>query len=170
MIYSTNGGPQEWPEDDAHDPDSEVEYAIYWGLPIRRDSTSYKKGVDTVLPSVSNGCMYECVSGGITDAAEPYMETREGKKFDDGDVKWKTLPQNARMGHGDIISTSEWESDIGVVISATSIVDDIYTRARITSVPIDLTSFTLTNTATILYANGDTEKRVKSLIIPIKEL
>lgn len=170
MIYSSNDKPQKWPKSDAHDPDSEVEYPVYWGLPIRENSKAYVQYNDAVLPPTANGCMYECVSGGITAASPPTMATVENEYTDDGDVKWKCLPLGSRLGHGDIVQTVTCTADAGVTIGATSITDGIITVAKVIAVPAGAISFTLTFIADILYADGRTEKRVKSLIIPVKDI
>lgn len=170
VIYSTNQGPIKWPKDDSHDPDSEVIYTLDYFLPVRADSKAYIQGIDVVVPITPNGCMYECVSGGISNDTLPVLSTNEGKSFDDGDVKWRTLPLLTQLSYGDVISSSVWTGDTDVVLTADTITDNIATSIKVTAVPAGVTSFTITNTVEILYLSGDTEKRQKSIIIPIKEL
>lgn len=170
IIYATDKAKIKWPKDSAHDPDSEVEYAISYGLPERQDATAYTKGVDVVRPSTANGCIYECVSGGISGTGTS-MQTKEGSTFEDGDVTWKCLPATTRLQAGDQITASTWVADsVDVTITDASIVNAIATKCKVTSVPAGASSFELTNTVDITYATGRTEKRQKTLVITIKEL
>lgn len=170
IIYSSNQGPIKWPKEDSHDPDSEVIYKLGYFLPVRANSKAYTQGVDIVVPTAPNGCMYECVSGGISDTSPPTLPTVECKLFTDGDVKWKTLPLLTQLNYGDIISSSTWSSDDGVTLVSETIIDSIATSVKVTTVPEGATTFTLVNTVEILYLSGETEKRQKSIVVNIREL
>lgn len=169
IIYSGDKDKEYWPETESHDPDSEVDYSIFYFLPEHVTSKAYTKGIDLIIPPVSNGCMYECVSGGITGSTVPVFPTKEGGKFEDGDVTWRTLPLTTRLGYGDTF-TSTWTGSTDVILQDDIVVDNKYATVKVVAVPLDTSTFEITNTITIIYATGRTEIRQKTLVIPIKEL
>lgn len=169
ILYSDDSSKITWPEDDLHDPNSEKDYYISYRPPVRQSNKAYVKGVDVVIPTVDNGCMYECVSGGISSASPPTFDTTEGKYTDDGTVKWKCKPLISRLKTGDSISLSTWIGGTGVTLSADAIIGDT-TVTKVTGVPVGATSFEITNRITILRANGRTEKFDRTLVIKVLEL
>jgi hypothetical protein len=170
IIYSNDSGPTIWPDTDKHDPNSKKYYYIDYRPATRLNTTEYVKGVDVVIPSISNGCMYECVSGGISSTTPPSFGTEEGKTTIDGDVLWKCKPLTSRLAAGDVITLSTWSSTAGVTTSLPITINNISTGVRVDSVLATLKKFTLTNHITILRATGRQEEFEKSLIITVKEL
>jgi hypothetical protein len=170
IIYSLDDGPIVWPLTDLHDPNSKKYYYLDYRPNTRVNTAPYTKGLDIVIPAVFNGCMYECVSGGISATAEPIFTTKEGGFVDDGDVKWKCKTYAARLGIGDIITASSWVSDVGVTLSGGSILSGITTGIKVESVDPILKKFTLTNHITINRISGVQEEFDKSLIITLKNL
>lgn len=169
IIYSGDDGPIYWPDTDLHDPNSEKDYYISYRPPTRQNSKAYVKDVDVVTLLVDNGCMYECVSGGITASSPPTFNTIEGSYTDDGDVRWRCKPLTSKLKSGDSISLSTWTGDVGVTLTTPAIIGDT-TVTKVTAVPTGATSFKITNQISILRSNGRTEKFDKTLIIPILDL
>jgi len=172
ILYSDNSGEVYWPEDDAHDPQSKKYYEITYRPPTRQNSTAYTKGVGIVIPSTYNGCMYECVSGGISDASPPTFLTVENGITEDGDVRWKCKPLSSQLGEGDTITASTWSVDSWVTLDNPVAFDGNATATRVSAmtVPTGTTSFTLLNHITVLRDSGRIEEFDKSLIIPIRSL
>ena len=169
IVYAHDDKPVKWPKEDSHDPDNESYYYISYKPEVRVDSTAYVKGVDVMIPPTDNGCMYVCISGGTSASTIPNIPTIEGGVFYDGDVTWKCKPFTTRLGSADSISSSVWTGDVGVTLTLDAIVGGT-TEVKVTAVPSGVTSFTITNEIGILLASGKTEKRQKTIIIPVKEL
>lgn len=170
ILYSDDSGPIIWPLTDLHDPQSKKYYYIDYRPATRANSKEYIKGLDVVIPTVSNGCMYECVSGGISAASQPTFLTEEGKNTIDGDVLWKCKPLISRLATGDTITLSTWTGDVGVTFSDAVIITTTTTGTRVTAVPAGATSITITNHITILRASGRTEEFDKSIVISVASL
>jgi hypothetical protein len=170
ILYVDDSGPIIWPDTDSHDINSKKFYYINYRPSTRINSTEYIKGVDVIIPSTSNGCMYECVSGGISAISEPIFDTTEGKFVVDGTVKWKCKPFLARLGSADVITISSWTGDVGVTTSSPIILNNIATGVRVDSAPSTVKKITITNHITVLRSSGRTEEFEKSIIIPIKTL
>lgn len=170
IIYTDDSGPLTLTELDSHDPNSQKYYYLHYKPDTRSPSKEYTKGVDIIIPAVSNGCMYECVSGGISALVEPIFETVAGKITIDNTVQWKTKPLVTRLLTGDVITSSTWASDVGVTTTSGVILNDIATGIKVTSVPATAKSFKLTNTITIQRASLRVETFDKSIIVPILNL
>ena len=172
ILYSDDSGPIYWPEEDSHDPESKKYYEITYRPPVRQNNIAYIKGVSVVIPFTSNGCMYECTSGGISGSVEPDWGTLENGTTEDGDVKWKCKPYNAKLEAGDTIPTSTWTADSWVTLDNPVTFDGNATATRVSAmtVPTGTTTFTLTNHITVSRASGRSEEFDKSLIIPIRSL
>lgn len=170
IIYSDDSGPIIWPTTDQHDPSSKKDYFIAYRPLVRVSNKEYVKGADIVIPSVSNGCMYECISGGISAGSEPTFDTTEGQTTTDGTVKWKCKPLISKLAAGDTITASAWTGDTGVTLSDDAIINDVITVIKVTAVPVTAKTFTITNHITVLRASGRTEEFYKSLVISIKDL
>jgi hypothetical protein len=170
IIYSDDSGQVIWPDADLHDPSSKKYYYIDYRPPTRVSSKEYIKGLDVIVPTTANGCMYECISGGISASVEPVFDTTEGKTTDDGTVRWKCLPATTRLLTGDAITTSTWTSTVGVTTELPVILDTKTTGIKVTLVDPLLKKFTLTNTITILRSSGRIEERIKSLVVTVGTL
>jgi len=171
-MYSDNSGLTYWPEEDSHDPDSKRYYEITYRPPTRQNSIAYTKGVSVVIPTTPNGCMYECISGGISASSEPTWGTVENGTTEDGDVKWRCKTYNSRLESGDTISASTWTADSWVTLDNPVAFDGNATATRVSAmtVPTGTTSFTLTNHISVTRASGRLEEFDKSLVIPITDL
>lgn len=171
-MYSDDSGPIIWPEEDSHDPNSKKYYEITYRPPSRQSNTTYIKGVSVVLPTAPNGCMYECISGGISFSSEPTWGTIENGTTDDNDVKWRCKSYNAKLEVGDLITDSTWTSDSWVTIDSSVVFDSNATAIRVTAMtaPAGTTTFTLTNHIKVTRVSGRLEEFDKSLIITIAEL
>ena len=175
IIYSDDSGPVIWPTSDLHDPDSKKYYYIEYRPPVRENEKAYVKGVDVVVLDTPNGCIYECISGGISNHLSAHQvntfTTVEGKTVDDGDVKWKCKPDTSRLRDGDTITTSTWSStEPTVTLSGEVILSGIQTGVRVDAVDPTLKKFLITNHITIQRVSGRIEEFDKSLLVTIKEL
>lgn len=169
ITYIDDSGPLVWPSTDLHDPNSKKDYYLYYGPFTHSTNVPYVKGVDLVVPTTPNGCMYECVSGGISGATPPTFSTEENKITEDGGVKWKCLPLSTRLGPGDLITTSTWSGDDGVTLSNPAIISGVATVTKVEAVPANAKRFTITNHYTITRDSGRVEEYEKSIIITIKD-
>jgi hypothetical protein len=171
IIYTDDTGPLVLTSSDTHDPNSSKYYYLNYRPGTRIPAKEYVKGVDIVIPLISNGCMYECISGGISDVVEPIFTTISGKiTIELGGVQWKCTPLISRLVTGDAITASTWVGSPGVTIVNPIIITTIATGIEVTGVPPTDKTFTLTNSITILRHNGRTEIFDKSIIIPIGNL
>lgn len=167
IIYSDNSAHEYYPRADAHQHNDEKVYSIYYFLPERQNDTPYTKGLDIIVPSVANGCMYECASSGTSAASYADFPTLEEQEHGDGDVAWKCLPLTTRLDYGDTITASEWSASDGVILTTEAIVSGIATKVKVTAVPVDAITFTLTNKVSVTRLGGGTEVLNKTLIIPV---
>ncbi len=172
ILYSDDSGPIYWPEEDSHDPDSKKYYEITYRPPTRLSSTAYIKKVGIVVPTVPNGCIYECISGGISGSTEPTWGTLENGTTEDGGVKWRCKAGNTKLESGDTISESTWTADSWVTTDNSVIFNNNATAVRVASmtVPTGTTTFTLTNHIKITRSSGRLEEFDKSIIVPIVSL
>jgi hypothetical protein len=170
IIYSDDSGQIIWPTTDCHDISSKKYYTINYRPEDVQRTKEYIKGVGLVVPTVSNGCMYECVSGGLTSGIEPTWGTVEGKITEDGSVSWKCKPLNCRLQYGDTITTSTWTTSDGVTTDNPTILNNTTTLVRVTGVVTTSKTFTITNHITVLRASGRTEEFDKSIVITLKVL
>ena len=170
ILYSDDSGPIVLPLIDSHDPSSKKYYYLNYRPETRSNSFEYIKGMDVVIPTISNGCRYECVSGGISEVAEPIWSTISGKITNDNTVQWKTKPLITRLSTGDAITLSSWSGDVGVVTTSPTIVNGIMTAIRVDAIPSGVNSFSITNTIQILRVSGRIETFDKTIIIPVMQL
>jgi hypothetical protein len=170
IVYSDASGVIDWPLTDLHDTLSEKYYTIEYRPDIWRPNISYIKGLDAILPLISNGCMYECISSGISGAIQPIFSTVEGKLVVDNDVSWRTITYSAILNSGDTISSSVWTASPGVTISDDEVVSSRATAIKVTSVLPTLCDFKLINTILINRASGRVEKLKRTLHITVGEL
>ena len=126
---------------------------------------------DLVTPLQQNGFLYECVSSGITDAAEPTWPTVTDGTVDDGTVQWKAIPDAFNLLYsGETIIGSEWESDNTSITLVEDGVAGGRTYVKVTTVPATIGQFILTNRVTIQRLGGITEKIDRSLKVKVKEM
>ena len=175
IIYSDDSGPVIWPTSDLHDPSSKKYYYIEYRPPLRENEKAYVKGADVVVLDTPNGCVYECISGGVSNTLSNHstntFTTVEGKTVDDGDVKWKCKPDISRLRDGDTITTSTWSStEPTVTLSGEVLLSGIQTGVRVDAVAPTLKKFLITNHITVQRVSGRVEEFDKSLLITIKEL
>ena len=170
IIYSGDSGIIDYPEDLAHDPDSKVFYRLDYRPPFRKSSQYYIKGLDVVIPLIPNGCMYECISGGVTDTLTPTLPTLESKTVDDGTVRWKVLPYAAKLGYGDTITDSTWTASAGVTVANSLVFGGTITYIKVTSVLPTLKTFTITNHVTVTRVSGIQEEYERTLRIRVAQL
>lgn len=170
IIYSESGNILYLPEDLSHDPNADEMYSLIYRPEYWNPESGYSKLNDVVIPYVSNGCIYECISGGISGEEEPEWLTIEGKSTKDNDVKWKAKPYLCTLKYDDIILESTWSSNVTANLTCSSIYLGIATSIRVGSVPPRAKSIQLTNTITIKRSSGRFEEFDKTLIILIKEI
>lgn len=169
ILYAKGKGPVRWPASDSHDPDSKRFYRMDYVPATWTANTPVIDSVDVVIPTVDNGCMYECVSGGRTNATEPTWATVEDESTTDNDVEWKCLPRNSVLKTGDAITVSTWTGDTGCTFDNESIIDGKATKARLTAVPAGAETVTITNHVTISRLSGDVEEIERSILLRITQ-
>lgn len=168
IVYGSGRGPASWPATDSHDPNSKRYYRIDYRPPVWTANTPMVLNVNVVVPTVDNGCMYECSSGGRTAFLEPTTwPTIEDGTVTDNDVEWTCVPRTSVLRSGDVITASTWTGDDGCLFDNPSIVDQIATKVRLYGVPGNVDSVTITNHITILRVNGDIEELDRSIILPV---
>jgi hypothetical protein len=172
IIYSSDGAKQKWPKTDPHDPNSVKNYPIYYRPPVRENSKEYIKDVDVITLPTANGCMYECVSGGVSASNPPTFSTLDGATISDGTVIWKCKPIRSRLAFGDTLLTSTWAANHADITLSDEVMfnNDTATAVLVSTVPATLTAFELTNTIEIERVNGRNETFDKTLIITVKQL
>ena len=167
MAINYTTGNVKW--ETAHDPSDKKFYYLPYRPAPWQASTDYVKDVSSISPTVANGCIYECASGGTSDTTEPTWGTVEGKKTTDNDIDWLCVPDTCLLQPGDTITVSTWTAS-DCTLDNESIVSGIITKVRLTAVPAGAKTVTLTNHITITRANSDEEERDRSIIITIKDL
>lgn len=153
-----------------HDPQDKKIYSLSY-RPVTWIATKEAIQAGTLyVPTVSNGLMYECVSGGITGATEPTWGTVEDGLTDDGTAQFKAIPLDCLLAEGDTITLSTWAVPTDTVIDSEAIVNNQITKFRLTEVPSGATSVEITNHVTVLRDGGDSEEFDSTLIILVKSL
>ena len=170
IVYSNDSGPIEYSIEEYHDPDSKRYYRIDYRPPMRANNRAYIKNKDLVTLSYENGCMYECLSGGVSDTLEPSFLTIEGELVLDGSVIWRCVPLSSRLYIGDTITASEWSCPEGAILSGSLIFNNWATFIKVLSIPEGISQFTLVNHITILRDSGLIEEFDKSLIIKVAQI
>jgi len=170
IVYTDDSGVTYWPTTDLHDIHSEKYYYIDYRPDFWQANWIYVKGLDLVIPTVPNGCMYECLSGGTSSATAPLFTTEEGKLVTDNDVKWRTLPFSARLGYNDFISSSTWTASSGVTISNPGLSGNKTAYVKVVNVLPTLSEFDLINTVEITRISGRLEVFKKTLRVKVGDL
>jgi hypothetical protein len=170
IVYSNDSGPREYSIDEFHDPDSKRYYRIDYRPPMRVNGRAYIKGKDVVTLSFENGCMYECLSGGVSALTEPAFITIEGELVLDGDVIWRCLPLSSKLMLGDVITSSSWDCLEGAILSSSLILNNWATFIKVLSIPVGIDRFILTNHMTVLRDSSLVEEFDKSLIIKVAQI
>lgn len=169
IIFAKSKGPVRWPTWDSHDPDAKRFYRMEYAPPEWTANTPVTENVHIAIPTVDNGCMYVCTSGGTTGLTEPVWGTVEDETTKDNDVEWTCYPRNSVLKNGDSVTVSTWAGDTGCTFDNASTIDGIATKVRLTAVPADTDAVTITNHVTITRLNGDVEEIDRSLYIPITQ-
>jgi hypothetical protein len=170
IVYTDDSGITFWPLTDLHDVQSQKYYYIDYRPDFWQANWTYVKGLDLIIPTVPNGCMYECLSGGKSSAVSPTFTTEEGKTVTDNDVKWRTIPFSAKLGYDDYISDSEWSAPIGVNIGNAGISGGKTTFVKVTGVDSSFTEFDLVNIIQVVRISGRVEVFKKTLRVTTGEL
>jgi hypothetical protein len=171
IIYSQDNGPIIYPKDILHDPNSNKFYRIDWKPPVRESSRAYIKDLDVVIPPVNNGCMYECISGGITASTDIVFDTIEGRSTIDGDVKWRCIPYTSKIAYTDTIIESSWVADDPEIILTNNVIlNASATYIRVDYVPATKKYFIITNTVKVLRSSGLEERFDKSIKVGVLQL
>lgn len=170
IIYSSDTGPLYYPGEEYHDPESKRYYNLTYKPPVWSSNIAYVRHLDIVRPSVHNGCMYECLSGGRSSPLEPVFSTFVGDIIEDGNVIWRCLEYNAKLWPADEITESEWLSDDDITLSHSLLINNSATMVRVDAVNPTLDYFKITNRITIAREFGGVEQFDKSFIIKVKQL
>ena len=170
IVYSDDSDITYWPLNDLHDKLSSKYYVIDYRPDTWQPNFPYTKGLDLVIPPASNGCMYECISGGISSSIAPTFTTKEGSSLEDSDVKWRTLTFSARLGYGDSITVSAWTASTGVTISNDELIFGKTTSIKVVSIPVGISTFDLVNIVNITRSTGRVETFKKTLRITVGDL
>jgi hypothetical protein len=96
-----------------------------------------------IMPTVANGCMYQCVQGGITGATEPNWTTAKNSIVISGTAKFKSIPYNLLLQTGDVIEANnpaswpayEFVLPNGLTIDNISVLNSNTVQFRIMTTP-----------------------------------
>lgn len=156
---------------DVYDPDEKKYYSLTYRPEVYANDTEYRNGEQLIIPTVSTGLMYECTSSGISGSVEPTTwPTIEGGIVQVGTAEFKARSYTLLLLTGDAITVSSWLGTNGETIDNQGLSGGAHTRFRLTAVLVGADTATITNSITVLRANGDTEEFNRSIIIPVKEL
>jgi hypothetical protein len=122
------------------DPDDVTTVKVYWNAPVFSTLTVYRSG-DVTRPSNDNGYYYQCSINGISGSSEPLWGPEETVS---GSATFNAVPWNLWLLPNESIANSFWtcsNNDITLVDSA----DQYKSSVTISTIPPNLTEFTLTN-------------------------
>lgn len=154
-----------------HDPDEHKFYFFNYRPEEWSAEKVYVKNSAIVIPSIANGFMYTCVSGGKSSTDLPVFPTIENERVDDGTVTWKAIPYEALIAPDDVISLSTWEADdVATLIDSFTVLGGGTTGFRLYGVPVGATTVTVTNKVDITKPDATIWKLNRSILFNIKEL
>lgn len=158
-----------------HDPDESVYYGFTYRPRVWQAGKEYLQATsndaigDIVIPTSPNGFYYSAVSSGVTDATEPTWPCVAGDTVDDACVTWKAISYDLTMRVGDALSSSTWTCDVQDVVLDMDGIYDAETFVRVSSVPVDTQSFTLTNAIEVTRQDGKIETFNRSMTIKVSQ-
>lgn len=159
------------------DPNAEEVYTMEYRPAAWSANTRYLEMVcgdvgDMVIPVSETGFVYEVVSGGISGDTEPVWPTVSDGTVDDGTVKWKAKPAaTLALMPTDTITSSDWFTDNSDITLGDDGVAGGKTFVKVSTVPVGLIQFILTNRITILRGvSAITEIMDRSVKIKVKEM
>ena len=157
----------------SQDKDDMVEYTLFFRPQTWTASTELIQDDLLVIPTTSNGCMYEVAQGGITGATEPTTWfTGNNSITISGSVKFRALPYALLLNTGDIISPNisggfpafTFVTPTGLTIDSTALINsDSAIKFRVTSSP-GLGTYTVTCTICVLRADSNYTKHDVSIV------
>lgn len=168
ILYSERNKAYKYPK--RHDTSDKKIYPMDYRPQTWEAGLEVIKGFTLLIPTVSAGMMYECVSGGLTGGTEPTWGAVEDGLTEDGSASFKAVPLDCLLAEGDVITDSTWEGPVGATIDTPLIITGTTTKFRLTAVPPDTKSVTIVNHIKVTRLNGELEEFDSSLIIPIGAL
>lgn len=159
----------------SYDRDEEVVFSITyrpetWEADKEYISADHQLDVDNsnlIIPSVPNGWMYECSSGGISSSSEPAFLTTKNSITIDNTCEWKAMPYSLLLMSGDTIASSTWIPNTGESIKDDSIVGGIQVKFTLFGVLSTEDKANITNRITINRASGSIERYDNTIIIKV---
>jgi len=158
MLYSSvNGSPISL----THDTNEKNVFTLVYRPEVWVASTEVIQGDRLYIPTISNGCMYSAIQGGITGLVEPIWETGKGKVTSNGTVKFQTIPYSLILNTGDSIHADAANSipayqiilPTGVTIDNDALIGTSAIHFRIITSPSSGT-FSITVRVSVLKASG----------------
>lgn len=143
------------------DPDDVTEIRVFWNAPTFSPLTVYRQG-DITRPTVDNGYYYQCSTNGVTAASEPSWGQEETTS---GSAVFIAVPWNLWLVPSANIANSQWISSNNNITLANSMHTNYYSAVLISTVPANLTDFTLTNQVT----NQNNEKLTRSFTYKVNQ-
>ena len=159
MLYSTVNGTQ---LNLTHDVNEKNVFTLVYRPETWLPSNEVIQGERLYIPTISNGCMYSSIQGGITGLLEPIWETGKGKVTLSGSVKFQTIPYSLILNTGEMILADVANSvpayeiilPVGVTIDNSSLIlGGTAIRFRIVTTPSSGT-FTITIRTSVLKTSG----------------
>lgn len=151
-----------------HDPDDKEVYTLIYRPEVWTANREVIEGDLIVIPTIPNGCMYLVAQGGVTGTVQPTWKTISGGIIVDNNVKFKCLPYNLLLKTGDTITSFEFLPVTGVTIDNSSLINASTVRFRVSAVPTDAITITLTCRIQVTKANGLLAQYDNSIILNIK--
>jgi hypothetical protein len=166
LIFHTGQSAVKYPH--KHDPNEKVYYSFGWG--VQPWLAGLECLVDDVRrPSIPNGFYYVCEDPGVSGNTEPDWDNTAGSLTVDNTVGWRAIPYDVMLRHGDTF-TSTWSVNHQDIILDETGSDNGITWVRVSNVPDDLLSFTLSNRIVVSQADGKSPQYERSMVIKVKEL
>ena len=148
-----------------HDPDNKEVYTLIYRPEVWTTGKEVIEGDLIVIPTVPNGCMYLVAQGGVTGTVQPTWKTTSGSIIIDNNAKFKCLPYNLLLKTGDSITSFEFLPVTGITIDNSSLINGAIITFRISAVPTNTTTLTLTCRIQVTKANGILAQYDNSIVL-----
>jgi hypothetical protein len=156
----------------AHDPQEEKYYLFTW-KPYTWQTNKLYYVDDIVIPEVFNGFYYLCTDPGLSGEVSPDFPTLKRTTVKDNNIIWKTFPYDFHLREGDVITSSNFkayniDNTLNNDITISNDENDGYrTYCKVSTVPVNIDKFILTNEVDILLSNNTVERYNRSILVNV---